>query len=219
MKHIKAHHAKLQNLEPSDCARLISFSDGIFTIAITLCILEIVQPELGHLIATQGFSKVLNDLLPRIFGILATFVIVALYWLGHHRIFAVIKKNSPTLTRLNLGFLLLISFMPFAVKVSGAASDDMAATIFYSAYMGLTGIMLGLIWRHASQNHLLDHALVDSFAVRYNTARTVIAPLFFFAAIPVALISPSYARILWFGTFFTVRIVRFFIREPVEGRD
>src|SRR5512145_3234135 len=68
--------------------RLNAFSDGVIAIAITLLVLEIKVPE--H-IPDGGLVGLLPDLLPKLAGHIVSFIVLGIYWVGHHNMFMHIK--------------------------------------------------------------------------------------------------------------------------------
>lgn len=66
-----------------DFERIVLFSDAVFAIAITLLALEVRVPEVD----ADALPQALLELLPRIGVYTLSFLIVGLYWVGHHRVF------------------------------------------------------------------------------------------------------------------------------------
>ena len=99
-------------------ARVESFSDGVFAIAITLLILGIPIPNLTRIEDEQLRSRLINalhELIPYI----TSFATIGIIWLNHHAMFhAVERVDHPTLV-LNLLLLLVVSFIPFPTALLG----------------------------------------------------------------------------------------------------
>ena len=67
---------------------MILFSDAVFAIAITLLALEIRVPEIARSIVSDHLlAEKLEELIPKFIGFLVSFMVIAIYWMVHHRTF------------------------------------------------------------------------------------------------------------------------------------
>jgi uncharacterized membrane protein len=89
---------------------LIGFNDGIFTIAITLLILEIWLPEISSAEIDSRFLESMLDISPKMLAFVLSFFIIAMYWISYHRIFHFIQTTDRTLVVENILFLFFIVF-------------------------------------------------------------------------------------------------------------
>jgi uncharacterized membrane protein len=180
-----------------DRETLITFSDGIFTIAITLLILEIRLPDIASLDIDARFLESLMAISPKILGFILSFFIIAMYWLSYHRIFYFIRKSDRVLMFDNILFLFFIVFLSFPTYLIGLYGSHRAIVIFYAATIFITSAFLALIWRHASRNHLLIDPDLDETAIRYLWTRSLVPVVIFLLSIGVAIFSPLVAMLLW----------------------
>ncbi len=67
--------------------RIEFFSDGIFSIAITLLVLELKVPDVDSIHSIHEFWLALNKLWPNLFAVVLSFTIILLGWLSLHGIF------------------------------------------------------------------------------------------------------------------------------------
>jgi uncharacterized membrane protein len=98
------------NIDAPSVGRLISFSDAVFAIAITLLALQLRVPEIRHKTSANDLSRALGDLSGQFFTYGITFALIGIYWLGHHRMFQRIVSSNRRLAQVNLLFLLTVSF-------------------------------------------------------------------------------------------------------------
>jgi uncharacterized membrane protein len=195
----------------------VFFSDGVFAVALTLSIVELVPVDISHTLYREGALAVLSGMASDILGALFTFFIVGIYWRAHHRIFSFIARTDQRLLALNLLFLLFIGFLPLATKFAGGRIDDVAASITYAVYMAMTGIVLAGIWSYATYKHrLIDHG-VRSVTIKANLLRVGAAPAVFLLSIPVIFINNGWARDIWFLAMLTRPLVRFFVRSQAAS--
>lgn len=75
------HEEKRRRFERShDPARVMTLSDGVFAIVITLLVLEIQVPDLT---GGQQLADALGEIWPSLVAFLISFVVVAIAWTGH----------------------------------------------------------------------------------------------------------------------------------------
>jgi uncharacterized membrane protein len=93
--------------------RLVFFSDAVFAIAITLLVIEIHAPHLPEGSPDRAYWLALAQLWPSLLGYFVSFAVIGLFWMGHHRAFALAGRYHPKILPWNMGLLLTVAFMPF----------------------------------------------------------------------------------------------------------
>ena len=78
----------------NETTRTEAFSDGVFAIAITLLILEIVVKVPHEPLAADRLAGELTHLWPSYIAYFASFATIGVMWLNHHRLFTLIEKND-----------------------------------------------------------------------------------------------------------------------------
>ncbi|HEY6276057.1 MAG TPA: TMEM175 family protein [Streptosporangiaceae bacterium] len=175
--------------------RVLFFSDAVFAIAITLLVVDIRVPSTAG--GTINSATELHAALPEIRSFGISFAVIGLFWLGHHGMFLHITVLNRTLMLLNLLFLATIAFLPYPTALFSAASNQVAATVFYASCVAAAGLVEAAIWVYAISAPSLMRGRVDPKVRRYYLARLLPPPLVFAATIPVALASPQTASYLW----------------------
>jgi uncharacterized membrane protein len=104
--------------------RIESLTDGIFAVVMTLLVLDISVPQIasshynvGSVAAETELVKRLFDLWPKILGFGISFIILAIYWMAHHRQFHYIKHLDHTLVWINIIFLMAACLLPFSTSL------------------------------------------------------------------------------------------------------
>lgn len=143
--------------------RLVNFSDAVVAIAITLLVLPLtdVAADLGG----KSASELLNEYQSSIMAFLISFVLVANYWLVHHRMFEYIDDYDGWLTWLNMLWLLLIILLPFSTELISHGFTGEAALI-YSTNLALLSLVLGLMGWHVSRTPALQSPDFDPRRMR-----------------------------------------------------
>jgi uncharacterized membrane protein len=198
-------------LEPAwhpetDTARLLALSDGIFSVAMTLAVIQVMPPDLGARLKAEGTAKLLVELIPDFIGISTTFFIVGVYWVTHTRIFSYIRRSDRSFLFLNLYFLLGVTLMPFFVLLTSVHGSDVVSVVAYAVYIAVLGFLLDRIWRYASKKRRLVDPHLDVRVIRYNHYRSWITSCIFLLSCPVAFYNIGLARCVWILLFFNGKI-------------
>lgn len=173
--------------------RVLFFSDAIFAIAITLLVLEIRVPGYDN---NPGGE--ISHALPHIFSFGISFVVIGLFWMGHHSLSRYIAAFDRGLIGINLLFLGLIAFLPYPTGLLSGTKSGLAwpATVFYAGCIAAAGLAELAIWRYAIGKDLLTPAATPALR-REVTIRLLIAPAVFLLSIPVAFYSTNLATYCW----------------------
>ena len=115
--------------------RLVFFSDAVFAIAITLLVIEIHAPHLRRDASDAEHWHALAQLIPSFVGFLISFAVVGLFWMGHHRAFALARHYHPRILGWNLALLAAIAFMPFVTAYMSANMNERVPSLVYSIVM------------------------------------------------------------------------------------
>jgi uncharacterized membrane protein len=97
--------------------RMEAFSDGVLAIAITLLVLDVAIRPPGS--PTDEFLRGW----PTYLAYLISFLTVGAAWLAHHGLTDRLDRVDPIFLRLNLLFLLAVSFLPFPTRLVAEALD------------------------------------------------------------------------------------------------
>jgi uncharacterized membrane protein len=106
-------------LESNPNARLETFCDGVFAIAMTLLIIDIKIPS-GEAIKTSAdLWQALEHLVPSVLAFLLSFVVILITWVNHHNGAKLIVRSSNSYIYANGFILLTVVFLPFPTALLG----------------------------------------------------------------------------------------------------
>lgn len=177
--------------------RLVGYSDGVFAIAMTLLVLTLEAPKLQGAEIDAQLRTYLRDQLPNFLGFLLSFIIVARYWVAHHRLFEIVRRSDPTLITLNLVLLFFVVLVPYPTELFGDFPDSVTALVLYSAALAATGLSMAVLSHYACYKHrLIDPAVSDSY-ITHALLRGLSIPVVFALSIPVAFVSVVAAKYVW----------------------
>jgi uncharacterized membrane protein len=180
--------------------RLEAFSDGVFAIAITLLVLNISVESVTKPHLAEG----LKELLPKIFTYIMSFLLIGLYWIGHHFYSDRIKQVDGTFVLLNILFLLLISFLPFPTSLIGKYPLEALPLTLYGSTLLVTNIISFIMVTYLKNHpHLTHESFHDEF-YRQQLPLFFWINLFYVIGIACAFVYPQasyivYMLMLFFG--------------------
>lgn len=156
--------------------RVISFVDAVFSIAMTLLVLEISIPAY-ETVKTEGTLNILANLLPNFIGFFVSFIVIALYWVSHMRSMKFVSGINNNLLWLNVFLLLFIVLIPFSTSFYVEGFNLTGPFVFYCCNLSAVGFINFLIVRHIikektdtselsiSTQKMLKHRALNSFSV------------------------------------------------------
>jgi TMEM175 potassium channel family protein len=175
--------------------RIVAFSDGVFSIAITLLVLNIgIRKGL-----TEGqIDNALWDQRDVFFAYVISFAVIGRFWLVHHRFFSEVRAFDGRLIALNLVYLGSIVLIPFSSELLGEYGGTTTAVVFYSLNLAIV-VLLGLLMHVDARRRGLTK--IDDRSHRETQIRSTYIACIFLASIPLAYLVPDIAPYLWLVLF------------------
>ncbi len=130
-----------------DKSRVINFSDAVFSIVMTLLILEVAVPS-AKSINTIAFTDLLSNRIPDFIGLVVSFLVSALYWIGHIRLMKYVSAVTGKLLWLNIYFLLAIVVLPFSTAMYVNGFNHTGPFVFYCMNLAVIGLFNMLMLRY-----------------------------------------------------------------------
>lgn len=187
-------------VEPPD--RIITLTDGVVAIAMTLLVLDLsaIDYQGG---SASGLWQTLSQESGRFVAFFIAFWVIAQFWLAHHKMFRSITAHEDGLALRNFVFLFGISLLPFTTKLLGQVEGNSLAVTLFSLNLFLISVALTGLSMWAYRMGMGEKA-IDRRAVLLLRARRV--SLAVLVVVPGALawvISPSDAQLLFLLLFFS----------------
>lgn len=167
--------------------RIEALTDGIYAVAMTLLVIELKLPAHESIKTQADLINAVGHLLPKFLAWVISFLVLALFWLGHHKLFHNVRQVDGRLLALNLVQLGLVSLMPFSSALSGEFGATLFSQISYSMNMSLLALLALLIARHIYLHPELCHPPMSKGA--YLGSRFRIAGLIVISAVAIGIAS------------------------------
>jgi uncharacterized membrane protein len=174
--------------------RLVFFSDAVFAIAITLLVIEIRVPHLPKGSPDIAYWAELAKLIPSFMGWLISFAVIGLFWMGHHRAFAMTARYNGRILGWNMALLAVMAFMPFVTAFMAQNLNQRVPSIVYCATLLAAGLLNIVVVRIATSPPMVDPE-ADPATIRYARGRGIAVAAGAVTALGLAFFIPVYAQI------------------------
>lgn len=191
--------------------RASAFIDAVVAIAMTLLILPLMESvsDIGDAGGTT--LRWLAEHEQQLVSFVLSFVIIAMFWMFHHRLFVLVEAITSRLMWLLVGWLLTIVWLPVATAITGAMDegDDLAKIVYVGSMIATACFSLTIrlyLRRHPSLHRNAATALTAGIAADLSTV------LLFAIALTVALLVPAIGYYALFLMLLTPLVQRLLLR-------
>jgi uncharacterized membrane protein len=183
----------------ADLQRLASLSDCVFAVAMTLLAFSVRVPDQG--VDPAKLPRELTRMWNESFGLVLSFAIAAMFWVGHFRLLRSLSRATVGLIYLNLFQLFWIAVLPISTSL-WIRIEARATTIVMEANLTLIALSALLMWVYSSRTGLIEPgALTHPIAVE---SIVPVFPLLIFAiSLLVTFWNPALGGHFLWGAFAT----------------
>src|SRR5438552_17648070 len=122
----------------------------------TVLVLGLSLPQAG--LSESGLEGEIVNLSPHILAYVFSFVVLGVYWIGHHNQFHYIKRTDRVFLWVNILFLLTIGFVPFSTSLLGLYPFSPTAVRIFGVNLAATALGFSLVrWYATARPRLLDN--------------------------------------------------------------
>ena len=146
---------KANNTIPKETSRIEAFSDGVFAIAITLLVLELIQ--MLHPALESGLIETFLHHWQSFLAFTVGFITILICWINHHVALDCIHKTDTNFLWINGFLLFVVTLTPFPTAVMAEYLDTEGGTAL--AFFGFNYILISFaangICTYAYNHHLV----------------------------------------------------------------
>jgi uncharacterized membrane protein len=174
-------------------SRIAALVDGIFAVAMTLLVLDLKLPEGTKMSDDPAVWRQLFELTGRFSTYALSFIVLGMFWIGHHSLFHFVRRVSRDMLWLNLLFLLFITLLPFSTNLLSGHSHLQTPVVVYGINLLLVFfislLQLSYLGRHPEFSH---DQLTPSWIANVRQ-RMVIPMIIVVASIAISFYNPNIA--------------------------
>jgi len=179
--------------------RIEALTDGVFAIAMTLLVLNLKIPAIPEGAAAKVLPKLVLDLWPDFFNYALSFILLAIFWIVHHRQFHFIKAIDQRLLWINILGLMFIALIPFSTSLIAEHGDVQVAAVFFHCNLLVIGSIFYIHWSYATgKGHLIDPNL-SAQTILLNKKRNLVTPTISLVCIGLSFLTPDWSEVPYFA--------------------
>jgi uncharacterized membrane protein len=179
--------------------RLLSLSDGVVAIALTLLVLQLKVPTVSELTDPNSAGQLAAQLGKggdQLTSYVISFYVIGQFWLAHHRVFRQIAGHDEGLAWWNFAFLFTITVMPFTSNILGEFSSNPLAVDIFAFNLLLASLATQATYVFGERRGLLVQH-VDQDVMRTSRARSATIVVVIVFSMGIAWITPDVAKLCW----------------------
>ncbi|WP_245861452.1 TMEM175 family protein [Microbacterium aurantiacum] len=169
---------------PLKAERFKAFVDAVVAIAMTLLILPLLESVSEAASEGLGTAEFLGEHSGQLLSFGLSFVLIAAFWMEHHRMYSRVEGMTGPLLWINAGWLLTIVWLPVPTAMLGQMEGDAVQAVLYIGTLILTQVTT-----LAAKLYLLRHPELHDFPaeeMRHGALGDVAAIILFAIALPIA---------------------------------
>ncbi len=144
--------------------RIQALSDGVFAVAMTLLVLDLRVPA-EILDSDSRLWQALQHLGARFAAYLLSFTMLGTFWLAQHTMLSFCARANRTLTWIQLGFLFVVTLLPFSASLLAEFAAIRLAVAAYWRNILLLGACLALTCRYVPQAGVINPGSFDRLSL------------------------------------------------------
>ena len=180
--------------------RIEALVDGIFAVAMTLLVIDLRLPEREHLKTVEQLRDALVALAPNFASWLVSFLVLAIFWVGNHRLYNHVRHVDARLVWYTILMLGGASLLPFATAVNSQFPSQLGQAV-YSSVMIVIALGALLVATHIHRTPALCAHPMDAATYRGVCLRTIGLMVIALIAIVLAGLLPGTANLAFLLIF------------------
>ncbi|MBS1214489.1 MAG: hypothetical protein H6R26_3106 [Proteobacteria bacterium] len=129
-----------------DKGRLQSLSDGVFSIVMTLLVLQVISNEVLNANSSAELHQALLELWPKVLSYIISFAVAGVFWVAQHADLHHLRHTDDRYLWISILFLFWISLLPFSAALLGEHHQyHPHISYFIYVLMAILYILAGII--------------------------------------------------------------------------
>ena len=169
--------------------RLEALGDGIFSIAMTILVLELELPDVkGN--TWHDFTHALHETGYGLLCYVISFIVLGIMWFGHRLMFEYIGRSDRYFIFLGVLFYMVVCLVPFSTRLLAKDTFEWYAIMVYGLNLSLCNITLYVQWLYGSRKQHMLHREIPAEIKREAHIQFLLSPVVYAIAIIVSFYIP-----------------------------
>lgn len=197
--------------------RFKAFVDAVVAIAMTLLILPLMESVSEAATQELNTLEFLDEHSGQLMSFALSFVLIANFWIGHHRLYHAVDVVTRPLLWINVAWMATIVWLPVATAMLGQMESDPLQAVLYIGTLSVTQLL-----SFAGRMYLLGHpdfTSADPMRIRQGAAADLCAAVLFGIALLVTVFVGSVGYFSLFLLMFTGPAAKLIMRVTGWGGE
>ena len=169
--------------------RLEALGDGIFSVAMTILVIEISLPIVkGD--TWKDFVFALKQSWDGLLCYVISFIVLGIMWFGHRMMFEYIGKTNRYFIFLGVMFYLVVCLVPFSTRFLAIHTLKWYAIMVYAINLSCCNLTLFAQWKYGTNRAPLLHREVPEEVRKEATFLFLLSPLVYSVAVLISFYFP-----------------------------
>jgi uncharacterized membrane protein len=169
--------------------RLEALGDGIFSIAMTILVLEIALPAVNGN-DWKDFTNAMHNVWYDLLCYAISFVVLGIMWYGHRLMFEYIGKSNRHFIFLGILFYMVVCLVPFSTRFLAKSPLQWYSTMVYGINLSLCNITLYVQWLYGINKAEMLHREIPLEVRKEATVLFLLSPAVYTIAIILSFFWP-----------------------------
>lgn len=189
--------------------RIEALTDGIFAISMTLLVLSITLPQVSPDNADEELRMVLSDNWHQFEHYALSFVLLASFWIIHHRQFHFVKRVNESFLWMNIVALMLVALVPFSTSFMSDYNSYQIPNLVFQANLMAIGLTYFCMWYYATdKNRLTDSKEMETVDLTLSRLINLVSPAISLVAMAITFVNPGVSEVAYVALPFTIALFR-----------
>jgi uncharacterized membrane protein len=169
--------------------RLEALGDGIFSVAMTILVIELALPVVkGN--NWSDFAKAVGESWVAFLCYFISFVVLGIMWFGHRMMFEYIGRTDRYFIFLGVLFYAVVCLVPFSTRFLAHAALQWYTIMIYGINLSLCNLTLYAQWRYGIRKSSLMHRQLPPEIKKQASILFLLSPIVYTVAIILSFFFP-----------------------------
>jgi uncharacterized membrane protein len=188
-------NSKKNNLSLPSTSRLESLNECVYSIAMTLLVLNIKVPDVPKAAAAQILPAMSLGLLIRLHDYLISFLVLGSFWIVSHQQLNYIRHVNRPFLWINLITLMFVTLIPLSASLVGDYGDQQFSVLFFDTHLLIINLLFWLNRYYAKIKQMLKPEIDSKWVLRVSDIDSLLNFVLIFWSIFWSFFDPHWCKL------------------------
>lgn len=173
-------------------SRLEALGDGIFSVAMTILVIELELPSIKNN-SIQEFLHAVKDAGQGLICYVISFIVLGIMWFGHRMMFEYIGCTNRYFIYRGVLFYMMVCLVPFSTKFLATSTIEWYSVLTYGVNLSLCNLTLFSQWNYGIKRKSLLEREVPAEVIKEAKILFLLSPVVYTIAIIISFWWPLFS--------------------------